>query len=204
MFTVLSNSFIRYLEIKNPIDESFFTEENIRYFDNDGFQLSILEQEYYKNNNIALTDTLNRMGDRPQWMDCSHEHFCLDHSMTPQRWCYTGAAKEQLRKHLSTFPSLLKYINLRPKWGLDFALEYYNGEQALEVLHIELDFRNYYIAIATKAFLENKINNTNWDDFKNSLLRRKSEWDHLEGMDQNDWKARFWGLDKAEATQKVI
>ena len=204
MFTILKNKFCRYLEITDPVDDALFINENVRYFDNDGFQLSLLEQEYYKANKVSITNTLNRAGDRPQWMTCEHDKFQLDHSMTPQRWCYIGAAKEQLQKHSSVFPSLIKYINLKPKWGLDFALEYYDNEQVLEVLHIEFDFRNYYTALAMKENLEKKIADTDWEDFKNRLLEKRSTWQEINGLDQNDWKAQFWGLPKAEKTLKVI
>lgn len=204
MFTIFDNHFIRYLEIKSPIDDHLFTEENVRYFDNDGFQLSLLEQEYYKANRVFITNTLNRAGDRPQWMSCQHDNFYLDHSMTPQRWCYVGEAKLQLEKQLKKFPSLIKYVNLKPKWGLDFALEYYDDVTALEVLHIEFDFRNYYQAVAMKEELEKKIFSTDWNDFRQRLINKKDEWEKLQGMDQNDWKAQFWGLPKAEKTYKVI
>ncbi|NBP01640.1 MAG: hypothetical protein EBU90_16195 [Proteobacteria bacterium] len=204
MFTILTHTFNRYIEITNPIDDNLFTEENVRYFDNDGFQLSLLEQEYYKANKVTITNTLNRAGDRPPWMSCTHDKFYLDHSMMPQRWCYIGAAKEQLELHKNRFPSLIKYINLKPKWGLDFALEYYEADEPLEVLHIEFDFRNYYSALSMKQDLEKKINNTDWEDFKNQLIKRQHEWKKLQGLDQNDWKAQFWGLKKAEKTYKVI
>lgn len=204
MFTILQTEFVRYLEISKPIDDSLFTEENVRYFDNDGFQLSLLEQEYYKTNKVKVLNTLNRAGDRPIWMNCEHDTFYLDHSMTPQRWCYISEAKEQLERHLKKFPSLIKYINLKPKWGLDFALEYYDEQDALEVLHIEFDFRNYYQALAMKEKLENKICSTDWADFKCKLINNKSQWENLQGLDQNDWKAQFWGLPKAEKTYKVI
>lgn len=204
MFTIHNGKFVRYLEIQKPIDDNLFTEENVRYFDNDGFQLSLLEQEYYKSNKVNITNTLNRAGDRPEWMACTHDKFHLDHSMMPQRWCYVAEAKEQLERHLSKFPSLIKYINLKSKWGLDFALEYYDDQTALEVLHIEFDFRNYYQALGMKQALENKICSTDWEDFKRQLINKKNEWENLQGMDQNDWKAKFWGLPKAEKTFKVI
>lgn len=204
MFTMLNTQFVRYLEISKPIDDNLFTEENVRYFDNDGFQLSLLEQEYYKANHVPVVNTLNRAGDRPLWMTCNHESFYLDHSMTPQRWCYVAEAKAQLTHHIKKFPSLIKYINLKSKWGLDFALEYYDDTEALEILHIEFDFRNYYQAVLMKQELEQKISSTDWADFKSRLINKKSCWENLQGLDQNDWKAKFWGLPKAEKTYKVI
>ena len=172
MFTILNTQFVRYLEISKPIDDNLFTEENVRYFDNDGFQLSLLEQEYYKANHVPVVNTLNRAGDRPLWMTCNHASFYLDHSMTPQRWCYVAEAKEQLTHYIKKFPSLIKYINLKSKWGLDFALEYYDDTEALEILHIEFDFRNYYQAVLMKQELEQKISSTDWADFKSRLINK--------------------------------
>ncbi len=36
------------------------------------------------------------------------------------------------------------------------------------------------------------------------LKYKISQWECLPGMEQNDWKARHWGLEKAEFTQKAF
>ena len=99
--------------------------------------------------------------------------------------------------------------SLEPSWksffqGFDFALEYYDDFWSVEVVHFEFDDHNYYEALARKEHLQDKILNTDWIDFVNSLKRHRSDWEHLTAMDQNDWKAKHWGLHRAEHTYKAF
>ena len=204
MFFIVDNYFDFDLSIKQAIDSEKINEYNVRYFDNDGFELSKLEQEYYRENNIHLDDCLNHLGCQKQWIKCEHDKLKVDHSLLLQRYNFTEQAREQLETHKKQFPELNKYLRLRPKWGLDFSLEYYDHKHAIEVLHIELDYNDYNIALEIKERLERRILNTDWVDFTESLKLKKAQWESLPGMEQNDWKARHWGLQKAEFTQKAF
>jgi len=204
MIKYVDNNFDFDLNIKQTIDSSLLNQRNVRYFDNDGFELSKLEQEYYKANNLHLDDCLNHISCQKEWLYCEDVNFKVDHSLLLQRYSFTTDARQQLEAYKNVFPELNKYLRLKPKWGLDFALEYYNNTDALEVLHIELDYNNYEQALKIKDLLENKILNTDWQDFVNSIKLKKDQWFSLPGMEQNDWKARHWGLKKAEFTQKAF
>lgn len=204
MFTISDNKFDHYLELKHRVSNDVITEEYLRYFDNDGFELSYLEQEYYRENNVPVNRILNHACDQRVWISCNDSRFKLDHSMLLQRWEFVLEAREQLENKKTKFPQLNKYLKLNSKWGIDFALEFYNDNVALEVLHIELDYNNYYEAIVAKEFFEKKLLATDWDDFVKSLLRNKSQWEGLSGMDQNDWKAVHWGLNRSEKTIKAF
>ena len=74
----------------------------------------------------------------------------------------------------------------------------------MEVVHIENDFKSYELASEAKKLTETKILNTDWKDFVANLKRKKNEWDYLPAMSQNDWKASFWGMKKAETTYKAF
>lgn len=204
MLSVSSNRFNRYLDIEKEVNSDVIKEDSVRYFDNDGFELSFLEQEYYSKNKVQVANILNHVCNQQEWFICNHSKFKLDHSMILQRWSFVKDAREQLEIKKDKFPQLNKYLKLKPKWGVDFALEYYDGDTALEVLHVEQDYRNFYEAIASKQILEDKLLSTDWIDFVEKILKRKSEWEGLNGMDQNDWKASFWGLPKAEKTLKAF
>lgn len=204
MLFIVDNKFDFDLSIKKPIDVIKINDVNVIYFDNDGFELSKLEQEYYKENDIYLDDCLNHLGCQKQWIYCENNKFKVDHSLLLQRYYFTEEAKKQLENNKNRFPQLNKYLRLKPKWGLDFALEYYDSKYALEVLHIELDYNNYFLALEIKEKLERRILNTDWVDFTESLKCKRSQWEGLPGMEQNDWKARHWGLQKAEYTQKAF
>ena len=204
MFKVTENKFDKKLELTKRVSNDVFTEEYVRYFDNDGFELSYLEQEFYRENKVSIKRILNHCCDQREWIVGGDVNFKLDHSMVLQRWGFTEQAREQLEYHKNRFPQLNKYLQIAPKWGLDFALEYYNNNQWMEVLHIEVDYRNYEEALESKEWFENKLISTDWPGFVKNLVRHKSEWDTLVGIEQNNWKAMHWGLNRAEITQKAF
>lgn len=203
-FVVLDSKFDRYLDLNKRVSNDVINEQYIKYFDNDGFELSYLEQEYYRENGVPLYNCLNHSCNQHEWITIDDPNFKLDHCIMLQRFQFVGEAKEQLESHKTRFPQLNKYTKLKPKWGLDFSLEYYDDFWSIEVVHFEIDDHNYYEALARKEYLENKILNTDWIDFVNSLKRHRSEWEHLTAMDQNDWKAKHWGLNRAEHTYKAF
>ena len=202
MFTVTDATFDPTLQVENRVSNDVFTEQYIRYFDNDGFELSYLEQEYYRENNVSINTLLNHTCDQTEWIRCDNSLFKLDHSLLLHRRSFVGEAREQLIKYKSQFPQLDKYIRLTPKWGLDFALEYYHGKTSLEVIHFENDYPSYEQALEVKLKLEEKILITDWIHFVQKLIWYKDKWETLPGMQQNDWKAEFWGLNRAEETIK--
>lgn len=203
-FEISNNTFTRYLDITKRVSNDVIKPEYIRFFDNDGFELSYLEQEYYRENGIELYPCLNHACNQMDWIKLEDPNFIVDHSLLLQRWQFVEEAKKQLDLHKPAHPQLHKYTKLKPKWGLDFALEYYDDFWAIEVLHLEFDDHNYYEAMARKEVLQTKIVATDWVDFVNRLKQKKDEWQHLTAMDQNDWKARFWGIKRAEHTYKAF
>lgn len=202
MFKVVENNLRPFLQLCNRVSNDVINEQYVRYFDNDGFELSYLEQEYYRENGINLTNCLNHSCDQRVWLEGESNGLKIDHALLLHRWEFSGEAREQLERNKSKFPELNKYLMLKPKWGIDFALEYYYGEKVLEVMHFENDYPSYEEAQNAKKAFEQKILNTNWLDFAKFLLQNKEEWQALNGMAQNDWKAKHWGLNKAEETLK--
>jgi hypothetical protein len=138
------------------------------------------------------------------WMSGGDDRFMIDHSMIITRCGYAGEALDQLHKYSKTFPYLKKYLKLQPKWGIDFALEYIEGDDFFEVLHIEMDYASIVEAEDAKAHFEERILATDWEHFTKYLIEHREEWSPLQGMDRNDWKARAWGLGKAEYLLKVV
>lgn len=204
MFRLSTNTFKKELKLKlhtNPIN---FIEDYIKYFDNDGFELSRLEKEFYLSNGIEVGNCLNHSADQTEWFICDHTNFIVDHSLLLQRWEFDSYAKEQVYGFCNQFPQLNKYLRLKSKWGYDFALEYIDGYDVIEVIHIESDFRNFEQALEARSVAELKILNTDWEDFVKNLKNKHTEWNHLPVGEQNDWKASYWGLKKAEITYKAF
>lgn len=205
MLTITNNNWNdSNLELVKPVEDFKINDKTVMFFDNDGFELSVLEQEYYLENDIFLNPILNHSCDQREWVRCNDKNFKIDHSILLQRWKFAKEAKKQLKNKINAFPQLNKYLKLQNKWGLDFALEYYDQENSLEVLHIETDYKNYEEALQGKEIFEKKLLATDWHDFVKSLIKNKHKWESLQGMDQNDWKAVHWGLKKAEITHKVF
>jgi hypothetical protein len=51
---------------------------------------------------------------------------------------------------------------------------------------------------------ESIVEKKDWVDAADKIVSLKDHWEHLQGMEQNNWKARFLlGWDKAEYTEKV-
>ncbi len=203
-FFITDNHFLKQAEIEVPIDDGYFTELNLRHFDNDGFQLNRLEQLYYQAQGIDTPECLGVRAAHYDWFSVIEPGpFIIDHSLLITRCAYVGRAREQLERMSATYPYLKKYLLLKPKWGFDFALEY-AGEEYVEVLHIERDFDSYREAVLQKELFEKRVLGERWNLFVKELLVRKPIWEPLQGMARNDWKARFWGFDKAERTLKAF
>lgn len=204
MFSISNNKFVKELKLSKRVSNDVITDDYLKYFDSDGFELSYLECEYYRENNVEINNILNHRCDQKVWLDGGNDKFKIDHSMILQRWEFVNEAREQLLSKKTKFPQLNKYLNIVPKWGLDFSLEYYKNDEVLEVLHIETDYRDYEEALDAKSWFEYKILSTDWEDFVVSLKKEKSQWENLPGMQQNDWKAVYWGLNRAEITYKAF
>ena len=205
MFEISTNKLIKQAHIYWPVNDDELIESNYRHFDNDGFQLNPLEQSYYRAERVEIHECLGVWAAQYPWIELKEQNnFILDHSFVVTRCDYRSAARGQLERFAQSIPYLRKYLLLRPKWGIDFALEYYTEDDYIEVLHIEQDFDTYEKAQRAKELIEQRIIHTDWNDFTRNILSRKHEWSHLQGMARNDWKAQYWGLDRAEHTLKAF
>lgn len=205
MLQVTCCNLYQHAVIEKALGEEHFQPKAFPYFDLDGFQLNPLEREYYVANDVPITETLGVWAAQYPWIILkSQPNFIMDHSFVVTRCGYNGQAREQILKHSANYPQLRKMLMLKSKWGLDFALEYYNDQEYIELLHFEVDYGSYREAQDRKHQLEQRLLNTDWHDFAQQLLVLKDSWIGLEGMARNDWKARYWGLDQAEHTLKAF
>ena len=111
---------------------------------------------------------------------------------------------EQIEQVCQNRPILQKLLNIKPKWGIDFSLDYVTHEVVMEVIHIEQDFDNLEEAYDAKERLEKIIDNTDWYDGAISLWQRKEEWENLSSDDHSDYKAQFFGWERAFDNKKVF
>jgi hypothetical protein len=119
----------------------------------------------------------------------------INHALILERKAYAGAALTQLEAWAVHVPLLYKVIRMRPKWGLDFSMDWADDSgNVFEILHYEFDGFDYAEISQMKHMLDVKFQNTDWEAAAQELLRRKSEWHHLNFFDQSDYKCAFFGL----------
>ena len=119
----------------------------------------------------------------------------LNHSLLFERKGYSGKAKEQLIDMASKNNLIYKILAIRPKWGLDFSMDYVDEKgNSFEILHWEYDGFDYKEVQAMKNLVEPIISSIDWLDAGKQLLKRKEEWHHLEFFEQSDWKCKFFNI----------
>lgn len=122
------------------------------------------------------------------------EGYVLNHSMLLERKGYDGAALEQLKKFAKRNPLINKVINISPKWGIDFSLDYTAENEAFEILHFEWDSFDYKEVERMKYKVETIIKTTDFDKASKELLERKNEWVNLEFFEQSHYKTSYFHL----------
>lgn len=201
------NPFSENPEMTKSVEEDLFAGFPFEYFDKDGFDLNVFEAEVYKRNDIEVQPLLNRNANHYVWFE--HEftgrgvHF--DHSLLMCRRSYAGDLAAQISQKSQENPLLNKLLMLRPKWGIDVNVEFvFNDGSIMEVFHHESDYYSFDEYCENKEHLERFVEDTDFEDAANHLLRDKHLWNDLCGDDQTDYKARYFGFDRAYTTQKVI
>lgn len=202
------HQFIEKLEISKPIDSTKLKYLKLTDFDKDGYEVSNpIEKEFYETNSIWIYENIqNHIAPVRTWyndIEESEKECILDHSMLLMRYAYVGEARDQLEKCLSKRPILNKLLKIKPKWGIDFSLDWVDIVDCFEIIHIEQDFFSYEEAIFHKEKIEELIESTDWVDAAKSLMKKKDEWIYLSSDDHSDYKAKFFGLSRAFNNKKV-
>jgi len=176
------------------------TASDLDLFDQNGYDLTELEK-HYASSNIAGVDShrCHRTALKQPWFtqNLTIEGAHLNHSLLFERKAYAGAALEQLTHWAVKLPLIHKLIALRPKWGLDFSIDYADREgNAFEVLHWEYDGFDYNEIAAVKSTVEPILLSIDWDDAAQQILQKKDQWHHLDFFAQSDWKCNYFGIPK--------
>lgn len=175
---------------------------DFNYYDKDGFELTRAECKILTANDIELQECLNHWTWHNNWLELpkNNSGLHLDHCMLLHRANFDEDAKAEIACY--NHPGAAFMLAAKPKWGLDFALDHLD-EDAIEVLHIELDDYDYNRLNDRKSALETWIMTQDWADLAAKIRAKRDEWSGLTGFDQNNWKAKYLlGWNKAEYTEK--
>jgi hypothetical protein len=184
----------------NPVEKIIYlpTPEDVALFDQNGYDLTDLEKHYaYSNWNKPKKHREHRVTLKQPWFTQEHtiEGAVLNHSLLFERKGYAGAALEELQHWARALPLINKVIAIRPKWGLDFSMDYVDrAGNAFEVLHWEWDSFNYEEIQAVKLEIEPVLAAIDWQDAAQNILANKDQWHHLAFFAQSAWKCHYFGV----------
>jgi len=188
--------------IKTDLSDNFIKNlpGMIDTFDQNGFDLTNLERLYakkmdYKIKKVRTTHWVLK----DDWFTSEPtDRGChINHAVMFERKGFAEAAQEQMKAMAEKCPLVYKVLNIRPKWGLDFSIDYADAEgNVFEVLHWEWDSFDYEEIKQKKKYMDDFLLAQDWQDMALRLLDRKSEWHHLGFFEQSDYKTNFFGIEK--------
>lgn len=192
-------------KVTEPVSISIPDISEIKYFDKDGFELTPLEAMFYRASDIPLGDHLHHTCSQIDWVkqQPTDHGAVLDHSMLLFRSSFEGDARRQVEEWSMVHPIFKKLLYMQTKYGIDFNIDWIDEDGPMELFHFEWDHPDATAVGMMKIKFEGWLMGMDWADAAHRLKQRKAEWQHLPGMDQNDWKARFFGFSRSEVTVKV-
>jgi hypothetical protein len=202
MITLTSNQFDANGYWDQPIEKLLYqpTIEDLDLFDQNGYDLTPLEQHFaYGNKTKPKKHREHLRALKQDWFTQlpAIEGAHLNHSLLLERKGYTGEALRELEFWTRTLPLVNKVIALRPKWGLDFSMDYADRDgHAFEVLHWEYDGFDYDEVQVRKLQVQAKLATIDWDDAAQQILHYKDQWHHLDFFEQSHWKCEYFGIPK--------
>ncbi len=173
----------------------------VSLFDQNGYDLTKLEQLYAVANGYDLTKHRNEQHItlRQDWFNDvePNDGPHINHAYMFERKGFEGDALSQLRSWAGSNPHLHKLVAMKPKWGLDFSIDYCDREgNVFEVLHWEFDGFDYKEIADKKQYMDEFLIKQDWHDASKQILKHKDEWHHLGFFEQSEWKTKYFGIDK--------
>lgn len=173
--------------------------EWVHLFDQNGYDLTLIEQLYSEVNGHAHSEHRNNhhIALKQEWFtqEPAIHGDVINHALILERKALKGEALAQLNNWAKHMPLLHKVTRMRPKWGIDFSMDWADHEgNVFEVFHYEFDSFDYQEIQDLKLELEQKFLRIDWAAAALELLRRKHEWHHLGFFEQSDYRCGFFGL----------
>ena len=173
--------------------------ESLYFFDQSGYDLCPLEQEFAKANTGEADFIRYRRAIAKDWFEPTNTSGAhINHAKLFERKGYHGYALEQLGHWAEGNHLIHKMTQLKPKWGIDISLDYVDNSRyhTMELFHYEWDSNNVDEVEEKKLIIEELLHNTDWNNFANEKQAKKDEWAHLEFVGQSDWTTKYLGIPK--------
>lgn len=185
-----------------PIDQDFVpTLAQIELFDQNGYDLTALEQLYAEANGQAgRWHRPNHYALKQDWFVDEENYNTgahINHALIFERKGYADAALAQLQEWARHNNLVYKVLKMRPKWGMDISVDYVDSVgHVFELLHWEYDGFDCAEIAAKKKHIEKFLLAVDWHSAAAEMIERKSEWHHLGFFEQSAWKTKFFGIEK--------
>ena len=189
-----------YYTLPIDLDESIDLKSTIDTFDQNGFDLTDLEIMYAKKMDLDIKKVRHtHFVLKEDWFTAEPtDRGChINHAVIFERKGFAGAAKDQMETFAEKCPLIHKVLQIKPKWGLDFSVDYADTEgNVFEVLHWEWDTFNFEEIQEKKKQMDVFLLEQDWNKMAKQLLERKAEWYKLGFFEQSDYKTKFFGIEK--------
>ena len=171
--------------------------EMLDRFDQSGYDLCELEQEYAKCNLGEPQFMRYKRCIKQDWyLPCGNSTGAhINHSDLYERKGYHGYALEQLHNWTTGNHLLYKMTQLKRKWGIDISIDYVDDKMnVMELFHYEWDDHNLDNVLEKKDLIQDIVDNNDWNDVAKTKLLRKDEWQHLDFVGQSAWTTKFLNI----------
>ena len=149
----------------------------LHLFDQSGYDLCPLEQEYAKVNMGEPEYIRYRRAIAKPWIlsETNKTGPHINHSYLFERKGYHGYALEQLGHWAEGNHLIHKMTQLKPKWGIDISIDYVdsNRYKTMELFHYEWDSNSLDEVESKKSVIEELLVNTDWNNFAKEKLGLK-------------------------------
>ena len=181
-----------------PVKNYVFHPKAVALFDQNGYDLTEVEQEYAKANGYTPKEHRHLHTCKAKWFvdeEISYVGAHINHPDLYFRHGFAMDAKEQLEEIAKDQPIYNKLLKMRPKWGVDMSIDYCDHDgNVFELLHFEWDSFFFDQVHIVKHRVEKIVKDVDWDEKAKEMLDRKEEWHKLDFFKQSDWKQKFWDL----------
>ena len=207
MFKTKSYTLTQHPYLSKPIEDvSVF--ERLHYpefFDRIGYELTYIESLYHKANGVDTLvlvpgSTTDASANIQDWFeqDLNHPNIFLDHAHVLVRYSYTGDAYNQIKSYCKKYPRLQKLLNIKPKFGYDFCIDYISEDKTFEICHFEHDFSDWETFKRNFDWMESFILTSNWEMHSNHLSQTYNDWYTNDEYAQAQFKSKYFGIDSNE------